>query len=200
MHKCPPAPLEFVLLLDDDLRRRGLRGRVDLHFISPFPEVFPGKKVARLMAPLLDARGIRVITDFTVKEMSPGTVRAHDGREVRCELAVLVPPHRVTPAIEAAGLAPGGWVPVDPRTLRVAGQPRIFALGDTTDLPMPKTGAVAHFHAGASIAALAPRALGESAAQPVLLGHNPVRAILRPEQMPYAISGERLIFLTPALV
>ncbi len=154
VYKCPPAPLEFVLLLDDHLRRRRLRDRFDLHFVSPFPEVFPGKKVARLIAPLLDARGIRVTTDFTVKEMSRGVVHAHDGREVRCDLAVLIPPHRVTPAIEAAGLAPEGWVPVEPRTLRVAGQPRIFALGDTTDLPIPKTGAVAHFQAPTVVAGI----------------------------------------------
>lgn len=38
-------------------------------------------------------------------------------------------------------------VPVDSHTLHVAGQEHIFALGDTTNLPIPKTGAVAHFQA-----------------------------------------------------
>ncbi len=147
IYKCPPAPLELVLLLDDDLRRRRLRNRIDLHYVSPFPVVFPGKRVALVIGPLLEARGIRVSTEFNAKEISNQTIRSHEGREVPFDLAVLVPPHRVAAAIEAAGLAPDGWVAVDPRTLRVAGQEHIFALGDTTDLPIPKTGAVAHFQA-----------------------------------------------------
>lgn len=146
-YKCPPAPLEFMLLLDDHLRRGGLRDRTELHYLSPFPEVFQGKKVARVITPLLDARGIRVSTDFNLKEIRGHTLRSHEGREISFDLAVLVPPHRVAAAIETAGLAPEGWVSVDPRTLRVVGQERIYALGDVTDLPIPKTGAVAHFQA-----------------------------------------------------
>lgn len=147
VYKCPPAPLEFGLLLDDDLRRRGLRDRTELQYISPFSEVFQGKKIARVLGPLLDARRIRVTTEFNVKEIADGTIRSHEGKEIGFDLAVLVPPHKVAGAIEAAGLAPRGWVSVDPHTLRVQGQERIFALGDTTDLPIPKTGAVAHFQA-----------------------------------------------------
>lgn len=147
VYKCPPAPLEFVLLLDDHLRRAGLRDRVALHYFSPVAEVFQGKKVARVIAPLLDARGIRVTTEFNLKEIGDHTLRSHEGKEIPFDLAVLVPPNRVAAAIEAAGLAPEGWVSVDPHTLRVVGQERIFALGDVTALPIPKTGAVAHFQA-----------------------------------------------------
>lgn len=145
VYKCPPAPLEFVLLLDDHLRRKGLRDRTELQYISPFADVFQGKKVARLIGPLLDARRIRVTTEFNVKELGEHTIRSHEGQQIPFDLAVLVPPHRVAGAIEAAGLAPEGWVSVDPGTLRVIGQEHIFALGDTTDLAIPKTGAVAHF-------------------------------------------------------
>ncbi len=146
-YKCPPAPLEFVLLLDDDLRRRRLRDRTELHYLSPFPEVFQGKKITRIMSPLLEARGIRVTTEFNVKEINDHVISSHEGQLAAFDLAVLVPPHRVAAAMEAAGLAPDGWVPVDSHTLRVAGHEHIFALGDTTNLPIPKTGAVAHFQA-----------------------------------------------------
>lgn len=147
IYKCPPAPLEFVLLLGDYLRRRRMRDRTEVHYISPFPDVFQGKKVARLIGPLLDARGVRVSTQFNVKELRDHTICSHEGRQIPFDLAVLVPPHRVAEAIESAGLAAEGWVAVDPGTLRVAGQKHVFALGDTTDLPIPKTGAVAHFQA-----------------------------------------------------
>ncbi len=151
VYKCPPAPLEFVLLLDDDLRRRRLRDRTGLHYLSPFPEVFQGKKITRIMSPLLEARGITVTTGFNVKEIADRVISSREGHLVDFDLAVLVPPHRVAAAIEAAGLAPEGWVPVDSHTLRVAGHEHIFALGDTTNLPIPKTGAVAHFQASAVV-------------------------------------------------
>ena len=38
-------------------------------------------------------------------------------------------------------------MPTDKATLQVQGQSRIFALGDTTDLPASKAGSVAHFEA-----------------------------------------------------
>lgn len=109
VYKCPPAPLEFVLLLDDHLRRRRLRDRADLHYISPFPEVFQGKKIAHIMSPLLAARGVSVTTGFNVKEISAQLISSHEGQLAAFDLAVLVPPHRVAAAIEAAGLAPDGW-------------------------------------------------------------------------------------------
>lgn len=154
VYKCPPAPLEFVLLLHDHLRSRRQRGRTEPHYLSPYPEVFHGQAVAQVIRPLLEARGIRATTDFNVKEVIEGAVRSYEGEEVGFDLAVLVPPHRVAPAVEEAGLAPRKWVSVDPHTLRVVGCERMFALGDITDLPIPKTGAVAHLQATAVVTGL----------------------------------------------
>ena len=101
-----------------------------------------------------------------MKEIHDHSIHSHEGAEVRFDLAVLVPPHRVTAAVEAAGLAPEGWVPVDPNTLRVPGQERIFALGDTVDLPIPKTGAVAHFQAPTVVEGLLNMLRGTGRARP----------------------------------
>lgn len=147
VYKCPPAPLEFILLLDDYLQRRRLRDKTELHFFSPFPEIFHMRRIAQIIEPLFKARGIHTSVDFNVKEVARNTIHSHEGETLAFDLAVLVPPHGVMEAIKEAGLAPDGWVPVDPRTLRVSGQENIFALGDTTALGIPKTGAVAHFQA-----------------------------------------------------
>ncbi len=147
LYKCPPAPLEFTLLLDDYLRRRRVRDRFELIYVYPFPEVFHFKAIARIISPLLEKRGIQAITNFNLKEIRDQTIFSHEGASVSFELAVIIPPHRVASAIEEGELAPGGWISVNPTNLRVNGEENIYALGDVTDLAIPKTGAVAHAQA-----------------------------------------------------
>lgn len=144
LYKCPPAPLEFTLLLDDYLRRRRVRDRFELVYVYPFSEVFHFKAIAKIISPLLERRGIQAVTNFNVKEFRGHKIFSHEGGSVSFDLAIIVPPHRVSTAIEESGLAPGGWVSVDPANLRVKGEENIYALGDVTDLAIPKTGAVAH--------------------------------------------------------
>ncbi len=147
LYKCPPAPLEFTLLLDDYLRRRRIRKRFELCCFSPFPEIFHFKAIAKIMDRLLAKREIEAITGFNVKEISQQAIISHEGKAVPFDIAVIIPPHRVSSVLEEVGLAPDGWIPVDPASLQVRGEENIFALGDVTDLSIPKTGAVAHVQA-----------------------------------------------------
>lgn len=39
--KCPPSPLEGILLADRLLRRRGIRERSRLVFFTPYPRAYP---------------------------------------------------------------------------------------------------------------------------------------------------------------
>ncbi len=45
-YRCPPAPLEFTFLLDEWLRKGGLRERTEIHYLYPLPRVFPIESVA----------------------------------------------------------------------------------------------------------------------------------------------------------
>ncbi len=146
-YKCPTAPLEFMLLLNDHLRRQRLRDRTELYYFSPDPAIFGGERIAQIVQPLFEARGIRAAVDFNLKEISETTIHSYDGASLAFDLAVVVPPHGLAPAISEAGLTTDGWVSVDPYSLNVTDQENVFALGDVTDLDMPKTGAVAHYQA-----------------------------------------------------
>ena len=150
-YKCPSAPLEFVLLLNDHLRRQGLRERTELYYFSPHPAIFGGERLARIMQPLFEARGILTALNFNLEEIDNSTLHAHGGASLEFDLAVVVPPHGVGQAISEAGLGDDGWVSADPYTLEVTAQEQIFALGDVTDLDVPKTGAVAHYQAQAVV-------------------------------------------------
>jgi sulfide:quinone oxidoreductase len=149
-YKCPPAPVEFVLMLDGYLRERGLREQSEITLMSPLNRAFTIESASKLIQPIMERRGIRLETFFNVEAVDPsaGIVSSIEGDKAEYDLLVLVPPHRGQELVEASGLGDAsGWIPTDKHTLQVEGYERIFALGDATNLPISKSGSTAHFEA-----------------------------------------------------
>jgi sulfide:quinone oxidoreductase len=150
-YKCPPAPLEVAFLIEDELRRRGLRDRSELHFCSPIGRAFTIESVSDMATPILEQKGIELHTFFNVERIDPArkVVQSLEGEELAYDLLILVPPHMGQQFLIDSGLAPlpGGWLPTDRVTLQVGGRPNMYALGDATDLPLSKAGSTAHFEA-----------------------------------------------------
>jgi sulfide:quinone oxidoreductase len=149
-YKCPPAPVEFVLMLDDYLRKRGIRDQSEVTLLSPLNRAFTIESASKLIQPIMDRKGIHLSTFFNVESVDPaaGAVLSLEGEKAEYDLLVLVPPHRGQQVIEDSGLGDaGGWVPTDRRTLQHLNHPRIFTIGDATDLPISKSGSTAHFEA-----------------------------------------------------
>jgi sulfide:quinone oxidoreductase len=57
--KCPVAPLEFCFLADDYFRRRGIRDRVHLCYVTPLDGAFTKPVASRELAGLLAGEGYR---------------------------------------------------------------------------------------------------------------------------------------------
>jgi sulfide:quinone oxidoreductase len=149
-YKCPPAPVEFVFLLDEYLRRRGVRDRSQITLLSPLNRAFTIESASKLVQPMMTERGIELTTFFNVESVDPdaGTISSLEGEKVESDLMVIVPPHRGQSLIGASGLGDrSGWLLTDRTTLQVEGQERIFAMGDATNLPISKSGSTAHFEA-----------------------------------------------------
>ena len=149
-YKCPPAPVEFVLMLDEYLRRRGIRERSSVTLLSPLNRAFTIESASKLVQPIFDKQGVGLQTFFNVESVDPtkGTVTSLEGEEAEYDLLVLVPPHRGAAVIESSGLGgTGGWIPTSRETLQHNAHERIFAIGDATDLPISKSGSTAHFEA-----------------------------------------------------
>ena len=149
-YKCPPAPVEFVLMLERDLARRDLRERSDITLLSPLSRAFTIESASKLIQPIMQRRGIGLETFFNVESVDPssGTVSSLEGDKHEYDLLVLVPPHRGQAVIEDSGLGDaGGWIPTDPITLQHRDHGEIYAIGDATDLPISKSGSTAHFQA-----------------------------------------------------
>ncbi len=149
-YKCPPAPVEFVLMLEDHLRKRGIRDRSEITLLSPLNRAFTIESASKIVQPIMEKRGIGLSTFFNVEEVDPSAhvATSLEGEKAEYDLLILVPPHRGQPVIDASGLGDaGGWVPTNKLTLEHEAAERIYAIGDATNLPISKSGSTAHFEA-----------------------------------------------------
>lgn len=163
-YKCPPAPVEFVFMLDDYLRAKGLRDKSEIKLLSPLNRAFTIEATSKLVQPILAERGIELTGFFNVESVDPvaKTVSSLEGEIIPYDLLVLVPPHRGQRVIEDSGLGDErGWVQVDKNTLKHTTFDHIWAIGDTTDIPISKSGSVAHYEASVVADAITAAVKGE---------------------------------------
>ena len=152
--KCPVAPLEFCFLADEFFRRRGIRDRVDITYVTPLDGAFTKPVCNRELSGLLADKGIELVTEFSTgtvqasgEQGAEGHLVSYDERTVPFDLAVVVPLHGGAAYVSRSpGLGDElGFIPVDPHTLQAKVKPNVFALGDATDVSASKAGSVAHF-------------------------------------------------------
>ena len=117
--KCPPAPSEAALLLDDFLRERGVRDDVTIQVVIPFgTPVPPSPATSEAILARFAERGIEFVPDHRVASLDPAR-RSGPGRR-QAPAVRPVPGHPgASRARGRRGVGPGGgrWIPVDPRTL-----------------------------------------------------------------------------------
>jgi sulfide:quinone oxidoreductase len=146
--KCPVAPLEFSFLVEDHYRKRGIRHKIDITYVTPLDGAFTKPVASQTFGDLLTDRSIRLAPDFAVERIDNDRqmLCSYDGRELPFDLLVTVPPHTGAQFVFDSGLGDDiGFVPVDKHTLRSVEHERIFVLGDASDIPTSKAGSVAHF-------------------------------------------------------
>lgn len=152
--KCPVAPMEFALLAQDYMRRKGRMFDVDITFVTPLDGAFTKPVASKKLGNFLAQRGIKVVTDFQVAEVDGENkqLKSYDNRAVDFDLLVTIPPNRGAQLIADSGLGDdAGFLPVDKHTLQSTVSPDIWAIGDATDVPTSKAGSVVHFQADALV-------------------------------------------------
>lgn len=149
-YKCPPAPMEFAFLVDRYLRKRKIRDKSTIKFLYPLLRPYPEPRVAEKIQKLYDERGIEFVEFFNYENVDKenNKIISLEGDEIEYDLLVLIPPHEGHKVIIEAGLGDReGFVPTDRFTLKVKDYDSIYAIGDCTNLPVSKSGAVSHFSA-----------------------------------------------------
>jgi sulfide:quinone oxidoreductase len=172
-YKCPPAPYECAMLLDEAFRRRGVRDAVEMRAFTVQPMSLPilGRNHCDELEARLAARGITFQADKKLARLDGSGVVFEDG-SLEADVLAIVPPHRPPPVVRASGLTGAGeWVAVDRGTLRT-GFPGVFAIGDVTDIPLantlslPKAGIFAETEGRVVAAGIAAEILGKPVPAP----------------------------------
>lgn len=146
-HKCPPSPNEAAFMLDEYFRKRGIRGKVKIRFLTPYPRAYPAEKVSNVVGPMFREKGIEVTTFFNVDSVDPEKreISSLEGETFDYDMLIAIPPHHGASVIAKSGIGDAdGYVPTDKGTMKVKGQERVYAVGDATDIPISKSGVVAH--------------------------------------------------------
>ena len=163
-HMCPVAPLEVTFMLDQWLQQRGRRDDVELAYTYPINRTHSIASLAEWATPELQKRNVRIETFFNAEsvDVENKVLQSMEGTELEFDILIAIPEHRSAEYLEASGLTEAGWVPTDRHTLEVVGHEGIWALGDTTNLPVSKAGSVAHYQSAALAKNVAARVHGEA--------------------------------------
>lgn len=152
-YKCPAAPYEGAMLIDDWVRRHGLcdRVQIEVYAAEPAPMGVAGPHVSSAVTQLLAAKGIPYHPEHQVTTVDAERRRLSfaNGTQVNFDVLAYVPPHRAPAVIRDSGLTgESGWMAVDRHTLQTR-WPDVFAIGDVVSIPLalgkplPKAGVFA---------------------------------------------------------
>ena len=154
--KCPPAPSETTLLVNDFLQERGLREHSEVSLVMPLPlPIPPSPQASEAILAAFEHRGITWRPNTLVRALDPARKVAvlSDGGELPYDLFLGVPIHRAPTVVVDAGLTEDGWIPVDPLTLQTR-FPGVYAVGDVTSVGTPKAGVFAEGQASVVASAI----------------------------------------------
>jgi len=117
---CIGPAYEFAFEVDHALRRRKMRHRVPIEFVTPEP--FLGHfgvgglgRARQFLEGEFEERDIRYHTSAAVSKITDSTVELEDGRTLAAQYSMVIPPLAGVPAIiNSPGVGnPKGFVPVD---------------------------------------------------------------------------------------
>ncbi|MCZ6767892.1 MAG: FAD/NAD(P)-binding oxidoreductase, partial [Acidobacteria bacterium] len=146
-YRCPPAPYEAQWMLDSYFHQRGKRDKVKIEFFTPAPEpAGEDRTPAVWMDRQSKERGIQQHYSFSVQSIDAQrkVVKALYGFELPYDLLFLVPPHQPSQVLLDSSLVEtGSGIRVDYDTL-VTRWGNVYCIGDCADMPVSKSGGVAH--------------------------------------------------------
>jgi sulfide:quinone oxidoreductase len=175
MVSCFGPSYELAFEMDTELRRRKMRHKVPITYITSEPYIGHmgigglGRSKTFMEHEFAD-RDIRPLVSQAIQEVAPGEIRLKDGSKLPFKLAMIAPPFKGVPAVAPLG-NPRGFIPVD-KNFRHLNHKNIFAIGvaiaiappEQTPVPtgVPKTGYMTVSMAKTAAATIASDILGRT--------------------------------------
>jgi len=138
--KCPPAPYEASMIIDDVLRKNGVRDKVKMQIVTPeaHPLGILGPEAGKKVTTLLESRGIAYYPSQNVKEIRQKSILTEEGNEIPHDAIFAIPIHVAPSVLKNSGLLDeSGWIPVNSATLAIE-IPKVYAIGDCAAPKTPK--------------------------------------------------------------
>jgi sulfide:quinone oxidoreductase len=148
--KCPVAPLEFSFLADSYFRKKGMRDKVEITYVTPLSGAFTKPTCSSALSYLLEEKDIKMESDFAIMNVDNDKkeIVDYEDKKIPFDLLVTVPTNMGDELIERSGLGDDlNFVPTHKHTLQSEAHENIFVIGDATNVPASKAGSVAHFEA-----------------------------------------------------
>jgi len=176
---CFGPAYEYAFEVDAELRRKKMRHKVPMYFITSEPYIghfgiggFGASK--SWLEDEFAQRDIKILTNQAVEEFTPGTVKLKDGTKIPFKLAMFAPAMKGMPVVAHLG-NPRGFIPVDEH-MRHKTHKNIFCVGvavaisppEPTPIPtgVPKTGYMAVRMAKTAALTIASDILGKGPVAP----------------------------------
>lgn len=162
-YKCPPAPFEASLLLNNILIKNKTRKNIDIDIYAPSPTPLPvaGEKVNQDVINLLEVNHIQFHPSHKLKKVSSRKSLEFELYNYKKEnkdydILIVIPPHKVPSVVKHSGFIKNNqnWIDVDKFTLKTKYE-NAFAIGDVTEIKVdqnisiPKAGIFAEGQAKA---------------------------------------------------
>jgi sulfide:quinone oxidoreductase len=104
--KCPVAPLEFAFLADWFFTEKGIRDRVDIHFVTPLPGAFTKPKASAILGDFLNKKNIKLTSEFNIARVDNDEMKivSWDETEIPFDVLVTIPTNMGDEAIARSGM------------------------------------------------------------------------------------------------
>ena len=142
-YKCPPAPYEASLLINDILVKNGTRESIDIDLYTSTPIALPvaGAKLSQDIVNLLNDNHINFHPLHKLKSvLDKKMIEFENGNKTNYDLLIGIPPHKIPAVIKSSGLVKDGqnWIDVDKFSLKTNYE-NVFAIGDITEIKVDQT-------------------------------------------------------------
>eukprot|EP00557_Chaetoceros_sp_GSL56_P007520 CAMPEP_0176497528 /NCGR_PEP_ID=MMETSP0200_2-20121128/11770_1 /TAXON_ID=947934 /ORGANISM="Chaetoceros sp., Strain GSL56" /LENGTH=461 /DNA_ID=CAMNT_0017895543 /DNA_START=93 /DNA_END=1475 /DNA_ORIENTATION=- len=147
--KCAGAPQKVMWLIEDNMRRDGVRDKAEITFCTPSPAMFGIKHYSDKLNAMRERKGVNALFKHELISIDvdnkTATFMDLDNKkrvEKPYDMLHVAPPMSAPDFLKGSAISDeNGWVDVDKHTLQSKRYKNIFSLGDCTNTPNSKTAA-----------------------------------------------------------